>query len=49
MPRSTKDQVEVDSVIETLDVRIVAVEVKAGATVRSEDLHGLRRPRRSDR
>ena len=31
------------------DVRIVAVEVKAGATVRSEDLHGLRRPRRSDR
>jgi uncharacterized protein len=38
----TKDQVEVDAVLEAPDGRIVAVEVKAGATVRSEDLAGLR-------
>ena len=38
----TKDKVEIDAVIETPDGRIVAVEVKAGATVRSEDLAGLR-------
>jgi len=38
----TKDKVEVDAVIETPDGRVVAVEVKAGATVRSEDLRGLR-------
>jgi len=38
----TKDQIEVDGVLETPDGRIVAVEVKAGATVRSEDLRGLR-------
>jgi hypothetical protein len=38
----TKDQVEVDAVLETPDGRVVAVEVKAGATVRSEDLAGLR-------
>jgi len=38
----TKDQLEVDAVIETPDGRVVAVGVKAGATVRTEDLAGLR-------
>jgi predicted AAA+ superfamily ATPase len=38
----TKDQVEVDAVLETPDGRVVGVEVKAGATVRTEDLSGLR-------
>jgi uncharacterized protein len=38
----TKDGVEVDVVLETPDGRVVGVEVKAGATVRSEDLVGLR-------
>lgn len=38
----TKDKVEVDAVIETPDGRVVGVEVKAGATVRTEDLVGLR-------
>jgi predicted AAA+ superfamily ATPase len=38
----TKDNVEVDAVIETPDGRVIAVEVKAGATVRTEDLSGLR-------
>ncbi len=38
----TKDQVEVDAVIETPDGRVIGIEVKAGATVRSEDLRGLR-------
>src|SRR5262245_3651202 len=38
----TKDGVEVDAVIETPDGRVVGVEVKAGATVRTEDLTGLR-------
>jgi uncharacterized protein len=38
----TKDRVEVDAVLETPDGRVVAVEVKAGATVRTEDLAGLR-------
>jgi predicted AAA+ superfamily ATPase len=38
----TKDRVEVDAVLETPDGRIVAIEVKAGATVRTEDLAGLR-------
>ncbi len=38
----TKDKVEVDAVIETPDGRIVAVEIKAGSTVRTEDLAGLR-------
>jgi len=38
----TKDKVEVDAVIETPDGRVIGVEVKAGATVRSEDLGGLR-------
>ncbi len=34
----TKDKVEVDAILETPDGRVVAIEVKAGATVRSEDL-----------
>ncbi len=38
----TKDKVEVDAVIETPDGRVIGVEVKAGATVRSEDMAGLR-------
>jgi predicted AAA+ superfamily ATPase len=38
----TRDNREVDAVIETPDGRIVGIEVKAGATVRTEDLIGLR-------
>jgi len=38
----TKDGVEVDAVLETPDGRIIAIEVKAGATVRAEDPAGLR-------
>lgn len=38
----TKDRQEVDALIETPDGRVIAVEVKAGATVRTEDLSGLR-------
>ena len=38
----TKDGIEVDAILETPDGRIVGVEVKAGATVRTEDLRGLR-------
>jgi predicted AAA+ superfamily ATPase len=38
----TKDQLEVDAVMETPDGRLIGVEVKAGATVRTEDLAGLR-------
>jgi uncharacterized protein len=38
----TKDQLEVDAVIETSDGRLVGMEVKAGATIRTEDLAGLR-------
>lgn len=38
----TKDKLEVDAVIETPDGRVIAVEVKAGATVRTDDLAGLR-------
>jgi predicted AAA+ superfamily ATPase len=38
----TKDKVEVDALLETPDGRVIAIEVKAGATVRSEDLAGLR-------
>jgi predicted AAA+ superfamily ATPase len=38
----TRDGVEVDAILETPDGRVVAVEVKAGATVRTEDLAGLR-------
>ena len=38
----TKDKLEVDAVIETPDGRMIGIEVKAGATVRTEDLAGLR-------
>ncbi|HEX3490372.1 MAG TPA: ATP-binding protein [Streptosporangiaceae bacterium] len=38
----TKDGSEVDAVLEAPDGRVVAIEVKAGATVRTEDLAGLR-------
>lgn len=38
----TKDNIEVDAVIETPDGRIVGIEVKAGETVRTGDLAGLR-------
>jgi predicted AAA+ superfamily ATPase len=38
----TRDRVEVDAVLESADGRIVGIEVKAGSTVRSEDLAGLR-------
>jgi predicted AAA+ superfamily ATPase len=38
----TKDKLEVDAVIETPDGRLIGVEVKAGATVHTEDLAGLR-------
>jgi uncharacterized protein len=38
----TRDGVEVDAVLETADGRVVGIEVKAGATVRAEDLAGLR-------
>lgn len=38
----TKDGAEVDAVIETPDGRVIGIEVKAGATVRTEDLTGLR-------
>jgi Domain of unknown function (DUF4143) len=34
----TKDRAEVDAVIETPDGRLLGIEVKAGATVRTEDL-----------
>ncbi|HEX5116685.1 MAG TPA: ATP-binding protein [Pseudonocardiaceae bacterium] len=38
----TRDQIEVDAVIETPDGRVIGVEVKAGSTIRTEDLTGLR-------
>ncbi|HET9970419.1 MAG TPA: ATP-binding protein, partial [Streptosporangiaceae bacterium] len=38
----TRDKIEVDAVLETPDGRRIAIEVKAGATVRTEDLAGLR-------
>lgn len=38
----TKDKLEVDAVIETPDGRVIGVEVKASATVRTDDLAGLR-------
>jgi predicted AAA+ superfamily ATPase len=37
-----RDGAEVDLVLESGDGRVVGVEVKAGATIRSEDLRGLR-------
>ena len=38
----TEEQTQVDAVLETADGRVVGVEVKASATVRSADLAGLR-------
>lgn len=38
----TRDGVEVDAVLEAADGRVIGIEVKAGASVRSEDLAGLR-------
>jgi predicted AAA+ superfamily ATPase len=38
----TKDKLEVDAVIETPDGRVIGIEVKSGATVRTDDLGGLR-------
>jgi hypothetical protein len=38
----TKDKLEVDAVLETPDGRVIGVEIKAGATVRTDDLGGLR-------
>jgi predicted AAA+ superfamily ATPase len=38
----TRDQVEVDAVLENRQGKVVAVEVKASSTVRSEDFRGLR-------
>ncbi|MGH3999276.1 MAG: DUF4143 domain-containing protein, partial [Pseudonocardiaceae bacterium] len=37
-----RDGIEVDLVLESGDGRVVGIEVKAGATVRAEDLRGLR-------
>jgi hypothetical protein len=38
----TRDQVEVDAILETPDGRVVGIEVKASATVRADDFRGLR-------
>ncbi|MGH4014297.1 MAG: DUF4143 domain-containing protein [Pseudonocardiaceae bacterium] len=38
----TKDKIEVDAVLESADGRVVGIEVKAGSTVRTNDLAGLR-------
>ena len=38
----TKDKTEVNAILQTPDGRVLAIEVKAGATVRTEDLAGLR-------
>jgi uncharacterized protein len=38
----TKDKVEVDAILEDRRGRVVAIEVKAAATVRSDDFRGLR-------
>lgn len=38
----TKDGVEVDAVLENDRREVIAIEVKASATVRSEDFRGLR-------
>jgi predicted AAA+ superfamily ATPase len=37
----TKDQVEVDIVLEDRRGRVIAIEVKAAATVRAEDFRGI--------
>jgi uncharacterized protein len=38
----TKDKVEVDVILENSRRQVVAVEIKAAATVRSEDFRGMR-------
>lgn len=38
----TKDNIEVDLILENRRSQVVAVEVKAGSTVRAEDFRGLR-------
>ena len=38
----TRDQVEVDAVLENRRGQVVGIEVKAASTVRSEDFRGLR-------
>jgi uncharacterized protein len=38
----TKDNVEVDLILENRRGQVVAIEVKAGSTVRAEDFRGLR-------
>lgn len=38
----TKDQIEVDAVLESADGRVVGIEVKASSTVRRDDWRGLR-------
>jgi len=38
----TKDQVEVDAVLENRQGQVVAIEVKASSTVRPDDFRGLR-------
>lgn len=38
----TRDQVEVDLVLETYDGRVFAIEIKAGSRVAGDDLRGLR-------
>lgn len=39
-PYRTKDKVEVDAIPETPDGRVIAIEVKTGATIPNEDLAG---------
>ena len=38
----TRDQVEVDAVLENRRGRVVGIEIKASSTVRAEDFRGLR-------
>ncbi|MGA9310540.1 MAG: DUF4143 domain-containing protein [Pseudonocardiaceae bacterium] len=38
----TKDNVEVDAVLENRQGRVIGIEVKAGSTVREEDFRELR-------
>jgi predicted AAA+ superfamily ATPase len=38
----TKDQVEVDIIVENRRGQVVAIDVKAASTVRAEDFRGLR-------
>ena len=38
----TRDRVEIDVIIEHADGRIAAIEIKSGATVRSDDFRAMR-------